>query len=440
MTVDLVPESAAKRIIVPTSATQVGEGWKSDVLLDDSSWLSASGAPGGVGYERSSGYEDFISLNVQSQMYSHYTTCYIRIPFSVSSELKTTLSGLHLSIRYDDGFVAYLNGEEVGRTGFTGTPQWNSAAESDHEASSQNSTSWRISPTAWTCFGGRQSAGDSGTQRLDDQQRFYHLGCPDRHDRGCGGRRNVPYTEDLKLLDNLRVTELMYNPPLGDRFEYIELQNVGGRTLDLTGVRFVEGIQFTFPSMPLASQEYVVVAGDPAAFRSAYGSGINVAGQYTGRLSNGGEGIVLALPDPLEAAIARFHYHDDWYPATDGGGKSLAILDPPPTPPAGRIRRTGVPPVPLPASRKSRIRLLTISFLCVHGLRGLSAPVGRQLDAGIQGHYDLLLVRSAMRTIFPPACSCLAAKLSQLSLYLWNAFWVESGWVRSRSTCSGSNT
>ena len=38
-----------------------------------------------------------------------------------------------LNVRYDDGFVAYLNGQEVQRALFTGTPVWNSANASNHD-------------------------------------------------------------------------------------------------------------------------------------------------------------------------------------------------------------------------------------------------------------------------------------------------------------------
>ncbi|PYK58711.1 MAG: hypothetical protein DME21_15110, partial [Verrucomicrobia bacterium] len=53
----------------------------------------------------------------------------------------------------------------------------------------------------------------------------------------------------------LRITEIMYNPPPqpGDtnnaqEFEYIELKNIGPAPLDLTGVRFTNGIYFNFTS------------------------------------------------------------------------------------------------------------------------------------------------------------------------------------------------
>ncbi len=113
----------------------------------------------------------------------------------------------------------------------------------------------------------------------------------------------------------------MYNAPQGDALDYIELQNVTASPLDLVGVRFTAGVDFEFPSMTLAPGEYVVVAGDLAAFREQYGTSAHVSGQYTGRLSDSGEGIVLKLPSPFDAAILRFRYAGSWYPATDGGGR-----------------------------------------------------------------------------------------------------------------------
>jgi hypothetical protein len=137
-----------------------------------------------------------------------------------------------------------------------------------------------------------------------------------------------PFVSALELLDGLRVTELMYHAADGSNFDYIELQNISETTLDLYGVRFSEGIDFIFPDMTLEAGQYVVVVSDFTAFRSAYGRNINVAGEYSGNLSNGGEEIVLNLPWPLEAAILRFEYSDTWYPTTDGGGDSLVIYDP----------------------------------------------------------------------------------------------------------------
>ena len=80
--------------------------------------------------------------------------------------------------------------------------------------------------------------------------------------------------------------------------------------------------------MTLTPGQYVVIAADQAKFTVQYPS-VSTVGQYVGRLNNGGEKIVLTLANPpLEAAILRFDYSNTWYPATDGVGSSLEIIDP----------------------------------------------------------------------------------------------------------------
>jgi hypothetical protein len=121
----------------------------------------------------------------------------------------------------------------------------------------------------------------------------------------------------MAIFDELRITELDYNPASGAQaHEFIELRNVGSVPLDLTGVRITSGVEFTFPALILPPGEYVVVVKDAAAFAARYGGGINVAGVYTGSLDNSGETIVVALPIPLDAAAIRFEYD-----ATYGNGR-----------------------------------------------------------------------------------------------------------------------
>jgi len=132
----LVAEDADKRAIVPLIEDQVGDGWNSDPAFDDSAWVGIAGELGGVGYERSSGYREMIGLDVEMQMYGLNTTCYVRTPFHLDSTLLGDVSELLLSLRYDDGFVVYLNGVEMARANFSGSPQWDAQAEGSHEASS----------------------------------------------------------------------------------------------------------------------------------------------------------------------------------------------------------------------------------------------------------------------------------------------------------------
>ncbi|MHC4580653.1 MAG: lamin tail domain-containing protein, partial [Planctomycetota bacterium] len=141
------------------------------------------------------------------------------------------------------------------------------------------------------------------------------------------------------ILDNLRITELMYNPadpPVGafedtEEFEFIELKNVGDETLDLTGVSFVNGIAFDFAGNrieSLGAGEFVLVVKNEVAFRSRYGTALSgrIAGEYAGRLANDGER--LALWDFWNGTIAEFTYADSrgWPLGADGAGHSLVPL------------------------------------------------------------------------------------------------------------------
>ncbi|MCA9262595.1 MAG: lamin tail domain-containing protein [Planctomycetales bacterium] len=134
-------------------------------------------------------------------------------------------------------------------------------------------------------------------------------------------------TNNELLMQHLRITEIMYNPIGGSDLEYIELQNTGTDPINLAGVRISEGIDFTFPTLMLGGGEYILVVNDQNAFRTRYGTGLFLAGEFSGNLSNGGETIRLQLPVPQEANILLFDYDDAWYPTTDGDGFSLVTVD-----------------------------------------------------------------------------------------------------------------
>jgi hypothetical protein len=322
--INLVTENADKRVLVPTE--DIGEQW-TNVQYDESSWEPVKGNPGGVGYERNSGYEDFISLDVEAQMYDENGSCYIRIPFNIEANELTGLSELTLKIRYDDGFVAYLNGVEVARRNFNGTPAWDSRSSSGHS----DSAAVVFEEIAISEFIDNIGSGDNilAIQGMNTSLTSSDLLIGVELDGIITmAADDFPYGNALALLDGLRVTELMYHAPSGSEFDYIELQNISETTLDLSGVRLSDGIDFIFPAMTLDAGRYVVVVSHIASFQSTYGTGINIAGEYSGNLSNGGEKLVLILPTPLDAAILRFEYSDTWYPATDGNGSSLAISDP----------------------------------------------------------------------------------------------------------------
>jgi hypothetical protein len=140
------------------------------------------------------------------------------------------------------------------------------------------------------------------------------------------------------LLNNLRITEVMYQPAAptnaGD-YEFIELQNIGTTPLDLSGVRFTNGLDYTFPpGTLLAGGAFIVVARDRTAFLSRYPSAASVLapGAFTGALDNTGETLALTLPAPWYVHILRFRFEPNWYAGASGGGYSLVTPSPATTP------------------------------------------------------------------------------------------------------------
>ena len=102
-----------------------GEFWAKPEY-DDSQWQP--GKDGGVGYEiDTTDFTDYIAIDVKEGMYDANSTCCIRIPFEVEATLGD-VRAVTLRIRYDDAFVAYLNGYEVVRSNFWGSPAWDSTA------------------------------------------------------------------------------------------------------------------------------------------------------------------------------------------------------------------------------------------------------------------------------------------------------------------------
>ena len=132
----LIPQEASKRVLVPHN--DIGNDWFRNVNFNHSQWWPCDGEPGGIGYEKNSGYENLISLDVGAEMHvdggNPNPSCYIRIRFELSAGERAQAHFLLLKMRYDDGFIAYLNGKRVAAANAPPNPAWNSVSTDDQEA------------------------------------------------------------------------------------------------------------------------------------------------------------------------------------------------------------------------------------------------------------------------------------------------------------------
>lgn len=122
----------------------------------------------------------------------------------------------------------------------------------------------------------------------------------------------------------VRIAEIMYNPPGGAAYEFVEIRNASARPVNLAGYTF-EGIECRFPAgttLPPNAVWVIAADDDPGAFAIRY-PGVPVAARFAGSLNNAGEALVLR--DATGALVDRVFYRPAgaWPTAPDGTGRSL---------------------------------------------------------------------------------------------------------------------
>ncbi|HRR33399.1 MAG TPA: CotH kinase family protein, partial [Kiritimatiellia bacterium] len=111
---------------------QVGQGqpggWNVSPAFNDTPWAAAQMA---VGWDNQNKYTYGTSPsgNIKSALYNINTSLLVRKTFTVASP--ADIAGITLRVRYEDGFVAFINGVEVLRANFSADPlAWNSKSQS----------------------------------------------------------------------------------------------------------------------------------------------------------------------------------------------------------------------------------------------------------------------------------------------------------------------
>ena len=126
----LLSEEAQGRALVPTNG-DVDDQWMRPEF-DDSTWITGRN---GAGFETQEGYESQISeeFNFQSQLHRQGSSVYLRFPFETADPNALPNGRLVLKVKYDDGFVAYLNGHRVAAGNAPEQIAWDSRATGSHD-------------------------------------------------------------------------------------------------------------------------------------------------------------------------------------------------------------------------------------------------------------------------------------------------------------------
>jgi hypothetical protein len=143
---------------------------------------------------------------------------------------------------------------------------------------------------------------------------------------------------------NLAVSEIMYHPAdpspaeiaagftNPEDFEYLEILNPSAASVDLRGLFIDDAIQFDFANSLLGTTlEHggrLLLVANVSAFEFRYGSGLSVAGTYSGNLANSGETITLRATDDSIIRQVAYGDADGWPVAADGAGFSLVAVTP----------------------------------------------------------------------------------------------------------------
>jgi hypothetical protein len=360
----------------PTASTLTWTGAKLGLGFDDAASPLYPHVGGGTAAQG----------DIREAMLGKSSTVFIRVPFTVNNDLLSRISSLKLRIRRDDAFIAYINGVEVARSNIR-----SNVVASYTNVANALPAQWRDSSAATAIdlvVGAgvpRLVAGENvlailgiNLSKTDDDALF--------SPKLTATLANIPatpitaqaYTEPLTLTSStvikartfangvwspltvatyvvgaepasksdLVISEIMYNPaaptptealvsPNAADYEFLELLNTGAAAVDLSQVRFTNGVTFNFSggdptALVLPAGGRVVVCGNRAAFLARYGNRpeIRIAGTFVDNLSNGGER--LTLVDKAGGIIADVRYQDSepWPVDADGGGYSLVLVNP----------------------------------------------------------------------------------------------------------------
>ncbi len=301
----------------------LGDSWTGAAEpFDDSDWIAGTA---GVGFDNGQNPRYLAEINTLMEprtICDQCTSIYSRFEFQVDDP--TEISTLILQMKFDDGFIAYLNGKQVWKQNVSNS-EWNSVAA----AASQETLEF--------------ASFDISSFREELSRRRNILAI---HTLNASRFSNDMLTSPQLLAGRvvpqgmpIQLGHVEFNPASGNQDEeFIEIVNSGDLSIDISDWQLTGGINHRFQhGTVIPAHHTMYVSPDVSAFRQRQadptgGMGLFVVGNYDGHLSNFGETVRLLSAEgeivdthvtptaPSDAQlflrISELHYHpaDDLQP------------------------------------------------------------------------------------------------------------------------------
>ena len=293
----------------------LGTSWTA-VAFDDTAWLSGTG---GVGFERGSGdgYRPLMGIDLLSDTIpadqridangdgvNETDSAYLRYAFHIDDP--AVIASLILGMKYDDGYIAYLNGTEVARKNAPAGAGWDATATDSHsDTQAVEFENVDISGDKNLLVAGKNVLAIHGLNQSPTNSDMILV--PRLADEGAGNDAAVGIPPAQSAAPPLAFGEIETAAPPAE--QYVAIENPGALSVDLSGWSVAGAIVHAFkPGTVIPAGDRLHLSPDVGAFRGRLtspkgGEARFVQGNYSGSLSAGAE-LRLVAPDNSIAATA----------------------------------------------------------------------------------------------------------------------------------------